>query len=149
MTRNKLKFIDTKNEENEIFIERLDKLTLQQSSLNFNKQQNEIVIMEDEILNYTDILYRTYQISNINNNQLIFLYPYIKLSTESGNNFDSDWVEFSSWYWWEQINDNSFIFKLRVRGYLYTSISPTVYVPYLYLTIKIKILNPNLSISLR
>jgi len=148
-TRNKF-LSDFKNSKiNNNSIDKLSVISLFSNYASFNKKQNEIVLADKQsILNVA--WQGTYQFNNLNSDMLNFLKPFAFLETSQGYAEETSWV-YDFYYWWEQFNSTT-ILKMKASGYLLiknkeTGVVGSDIAP-IYVTAKIKILNPKIYIEI-
>lgn len=147
-SRNKLQQVESLNNSNEILIKRLDNLKIQTNLVSFNKQQQEIILVDNQYISTTYLNY-SYQFSNLEEQHLSFLTPYVLISSTYGEGFNSVNYSPPTYSIWKKIGTN-YIFEIwlfSIAGLIelsYDSQNHTYTYAPIYLTIKIKVFNNNL-----
>ena len=158
MNKNPLKTIQQRNNSNQILVSRLDTKNVVNEPIILNKQQQEIILVENSLFSLATYKNYSYQFENFADNYLPYVHPMVILSTTSGNYFPTGATAYTSpeiftyttTNWWEQTNTN-YVLKFSTQAILafkWDDYDNRYYAP-VYLTIKLKIYNTQLFNSFK
>ena len=149
MAKNQLKTIQDRNNSNKILVSRLNTKNLVNEPIILNKQQQEIILVENSLFSGSTIKQYNYQFENFADNYLPYVQPIVIFSTEPAFDFETEYSSTNAVKWWEQLNTN-YVFNISTQGYILVDIGePTQFFAPVYVSIKLKIYNTQLFNSFK
>jgi len=138
--RNKFKKIYKLANDNNNTLNKLENVQTKTLITNFNKESNEVILADYELIPINQSYRTSYQFDNITENDLNYFKPFAFLSTTEGYQPLDTW-NFSTYFWWK-VFENTITLKCRVDGFI--SVGGSSSIAPIYVTLKIHVLNKQL-----